>query len=310
MSQAVRIVHEVHAKTGPVDRRVAALAARQHGVVARRQLLEIGLQRGAIAERLRVGNLHRIHRGVYAVGYPVLGGHGRVLAGVLACGPYALLACRSATWLWALGPPPTSIEVLVEGRAPDGASGVLVRRTRSLHPEDRAVRDGIPVTSVARTLLDLAAVAHPDTLERAIEKADNGKLFDRRAVDRALERAGNRKGTKRLRRALGEVDDVRPLTRSDVERLFLALCRRADLPPPAHNLWVEGQEVDALWADKRLVVEVDGYDAHRTRAAFERDRRRDAALQVAGYRVLRVTDRRLKREPEAVADEVRSLMLL
>ena len=246
---------------------------------------------------------------MYAVGHAALPELGRVLAGVLACGPFALLACRSAIWLWGLGPPPTRVEVLVEGHARGGHRGVLARRTRSLQPEERTTRDGVPVTSVARTLLDFAAVARGEQLGRVIEKAEERCLFDRAAVERVLERAGPRSGARRLRGAMSEIADVRPLTRSELERLFSALCREHGLPRPAHNVWVEGCEVDALWEEWKLIVEVDAYETHRTRAAFERDRRRDAALQVAGYRALRVTDMRLAREPAAVAADIRSLLV-
>jgi hypothetical protein len=161
-----------------------------------------------------------------------------------------------------------------------------------LHPEDRASHDGIPVTSVARTLTDLAKLVTRRQLERAVERAELLGRFDLAAVDRLIAR---------------NPDD--PACRcSELERRFLELCRRAKLPPPAINSFIAGFEVDAAWPSRRMVVELDGHEFHRTRAAFERDRARDAALQVAGYRVLRITYRRLQRQPEAVIVQLRALL--
>jgi hypothetical protein len=163
------------------------------------------------------------------------------------------------------------------------------------------------VTSVARTLLDLSESTRPWLLKRAIEEAERQGLFDLRALDRLLTRSTGRHGLRSLRAALR---DYQPpvFTRSELERRFRDLCRAAGFPSPGSNLWVEGAEVDMVWPDKRLIVELDSHEFHRTRAAFERDRMRDTALQLAGYRVLRITDRRLESEPEEVAASVRALL--
>jgi hypothetical protein len=157
-------------------------------------------------------------------------------------------------------------------------------------------------------LLDLAEVLSPPRLVRVIEEAERLRLFDRHAIDRLVERSHGRKGLRRLIPLLGAVDEAPPPTRSELERRFLALCKHEHLPPPEVNVWLAGFEVDALWREQRLVVELDGFAFHGARLAFERDRMRDAAIQLAGYRVLRVTHRRLEAEPGAVAGTVRALL--
>jgi hypothetical protein len=285
------------------DWRIAALGERQHGVVAHRQLLAAGLGVSAIQRRVRAGRLHRLHRGVYAVGHRRVTASGRWMAAVLAYGPGALLSHRSAAALWELMPSARSlIDVTVE-RQRRAVSGVAVHRTRRLRASDRARQDGIPVTSVMRTLADLADVARPDQLRRAVEEAEARGLFDLRA----LPDLRGRPGRGRLQRLVADYT-VPPPTRSELERRFLGLCREAGLPPPGVNVLVAGILVDAVWEAHRLVVELDGHTYHRTRAAFEEDRRRDTALQVAGYRVVRVTQRRLTEAPGAVLAAVRLLL--
>jgi hypothetical protein len=176
-----------------------------------------------------------------------------------------------------------------------------------MHPHDLAVRDGIPVTSVAHTLLDLAEIVDRRGLERIFEEAERRRLLDLRAVEQACARGHGRRGLKPILAHLRTLGPA-PQTRSELERRFVALCRELALPPPDVNALVAGFEVDAVWNDRGLVVELDGYEYHGTRLAFERDRARDAALQVAGYRVVRVTYRRLAEEPETVAETVRGLL--
>jgi hypothetical protein len=227
---------------------------------------------------------------------------------VLASGPAAVLSHRSAAALWGILPTASPrTHVTVPGGSRRGPTGVVLHRTRRQHPDDRTVRDGMPVTAIARTLLDIAPMVRRRQLERAVEAAEQHELLDMLQVEQLIGRSRGRRG----RRALGDVlRDYRdlPVTRCDLERRFFELCRRAGLPLPAMNLWIAGQEVDAVWQDRRLVVELDSRGFHDTRAAFERDRVRDTALQVAGYRVLRVTHRRLEGEPEEVVRAVRSLL--
>jgi very-short-patch-repair endonuclease len=230
------------------------------------------------------------------------------MAAVLACGEGALLSHRDAATLWRLLPTSSSnIHVAVPGRSRVGPPGILLHLPRRSAAEDRSIEDGIPVTSVARTLLDLAEVAPRRHLERALEQAERLELFDLRAVERLIDRSHGHHGLRALNASLRDYRET-PLTRSELERAFLELCEEAGLPRPQVNICIAGMEVDMVWPEHRLVVELDGHDFHRTRIAFERDRARDAILQVAGYRVLRITYRRLVRAPEGVVHAVRSLL--
>lgn len=288
---------------------MASLAARQRGVVAHLQLIEIGISAHVIQHWLRAGRLHLIHVGVYAVGHPVLTDLGRWMAGVLGCGPGAVLSHQNAAAVWNLRPTSTAaVHVTVPGRSRKGPHGVTLHRVRHLHPDDWAELDGIPVTSVARTLLDLAEVLHPRQLIRAIEQAERLGLFDLGAILALIERSHGRHGIKPLRAVLSAMDAEPPNKNSDWERDFLDFCTDHDLPKPELNAIVEGYEVDALWQDQKLIVELDSWGFHRSRRAFEEDRVRDAALQLAGYVVLRITWRRLENEPGAVAETVRALL--
>lgn len=168
--------------------------------------------------------------------------------------------------------------------------------------------DGVPVTSVARTLLDLAEVVHPQVLQRVLEAADRERRLDVHALDELCARSRGRRGLRHLKAALVAFDPAGAETRSELERRFLALCRSAALPSPAVNTRVAGFEVDMAWPAKRLVVELDGHAFHASRQAFERDRVRDAALQLEGYRVLRITHRRLREHPAAVVATVSELL--
>lgn len=309
MPVVVDFEHHIGASGRPRDHAVAAIAARQHGVIAWRQLVELGFGRGAIRHRLATGRLHRVHLGVYAVGHPHIAGHGRWMAAVLACGDGALLSHRSAAALWGFASAAGSrVHVAATGRSRRGQPGIALHQVRRLHPDDRAVRDAIPVTAVARTLLDLAEVVGPRQLQRAFEEAERLRLLDVRAISWLLERSPGRHGLRSLGALLSHHCGPLPETRSELERSFVNLCGDAGLPLPSVNVKVADLEVDAVWPDRRLVVELDGYAFHRTRAAFERDRARDAELQLAGYRVLRVTARRLVDEPTAVAETIRLLL--
>jgi hypothetical protein len=293
----------------PLDLAIAKLASQQHGVVSHAQLVELGCNRGSLDTRVAGGRLHRLHTGVYSVGHSVLPRWGPFIAAVLACGPGALLSHVSAATLWGLLQNSSSrVHVSAPGRGKHRRAGIKLHLPRSIHPEDRAVREGIPVTSIARTLLDLAAVLPYPRLLRAVEEAERLRLFDLGAVERLLARSRGRKGGRALRSAIAEsVHDVH-WTRSELERRFLGLCRSAGLPQPAVNYWLEGLEVDAVWLEQKLAVELDGWATHHGRGAFERDRKRDAKLQLAGYRVMRVTQRRIERDAEELAGELRTLL--
>lgn len=287
--------------------RIATLAEQQHGIVARWQLEALGVRAGAIQRRIEGARLHRVFRGAFAVGHPLLSERGRWMAAVLASGPAAALSHRSGGALWDVAPyAGIRIEVTVSGSRRAGPAAIVVHGGR-LGESDVEVRDGIPVTSLARTLFDLAEVVDPTRLRRAFERAERLGLLDLAAIAEVAARSPGRRALKPIRALLAELTPA-PATRSELERRFLELCEGAGLPAPAVNVAVAGFEVDTLWVPERVIVELDGFEFHRSRDAFERDRARDSALQAAGYRVLRVTFRRISREPEAIIAELRRLL--
>jgi hypothetical protein len=308
MAEVGALKHAIHDRRRPPDKAVADLADRQHGVVAHRQLVRLGIGRGGIEHRVANGRLHRLHLGVYAVGRRRVSQHGRWMAAVLACGPRALLSHRSAAVLWGLRPTaPFRVDVATD-RAKHGQNGIALHRPRHLPDGDRAVASGIPVTSVARTLADLAGVASRRELRRAIDEAERLRLLDPAAVEEIIGRSRGKRGVAALAALLRHHSGPPPITRSELERRFLDLCRDAGLPCPEANVVIDGVEVDVVWPHRRLVAELDGYAYHRTRMAFEDDRKRDAMLQLSGYRVVRITYQRLHDEPGEVADLVRALL--
>jgi len=231
----------------PPDRRIAEIAAHQHGVVSLNQLLAAGLGRGAIAHRGRAGRLHSVHRRVYAVGHPRLAREGRWLAATLACGEGALLSHRSAAARWELRPSAANIvDVTLTSRAGrKPRPGIQIHRPCVLDDADRASHRGIPVTSVPRTLVDLAETVSQTSLARAVERAEALRLFDLHAMRDTLARHPTRRGSGRVASVLDAYrEDV--LTRSELEAMFLALCAAHDVPAPAVNARVEGHEVDFL----------------------------------------------------------------
>jgi very-short-patch-repair endonuclease len=264
------------------------------------QLLDAGLSRDAIDIRARSGRLHRLYRGVYAVGHTALTQRSRELAAVLSCGRDAVLGHRSAGARLGLVRSPAWIEVTAP-RACKPRAGVVVHRSRRLHPEEREVVEGIPVTSIARTLVDLAEVLDERRLAQAVQEAEVRGSFDLHAIERTLSPVPGRSGRHRLRRVL-RAYQPRAFTRSEAERRFLSLCRRHGLPTPRANAVVEGYEVDFLWAEAGLAVEVDGAAFHHTRTAFHADRRRDRGLAAVGIQVVRVTWRDLEDSAQVAAD--------
>lgn len=295
------MVDEQTDQTRP-DARIALLANRQHGVVSWRQLIEAGFGRGAIDHRVRIGWLHRIHRGVFAVGHPPLTREARWMGAVLACGDGAGLSHASATALWDIRQySGTWIDVTVSSRAGRAKRDrIRLHRSSAFTRDDITTRRGIPVTTIARTLLDVAATLSAAGLARTLEQTEIRRLFDLSAVDQTLARHPGHRGAARLTRAssLYRGDEF---TRSQLEHAFLALCDAHGIPRPLVNHIVEGQEVDFLWPDHRLIVETDGRATHLTHAAFERDRARDARLLVLGYRTLRFTDLQVRFGGETVA---------
>jgi very-short-patch-repair endonuclease len=290
----------VHAAGGGGDPAIAALATRQHGVVTTAQLHACGLGRSAIARRVGRGHLHRLHRGVYLVGHRAPSSLGREIAAVLACGEGALLSHQAAASVWGIRPATSGpVDVTVTARGVQGRPGVRVHHARRLDPRDVRRRFGIPLTAPARTVLDLAPELDQGALERMLAEAQLRHLLATAELESVLDRHPRRPGAGALRRLL-EGDGAPALTRSEAEERLLALLRAAELPPTAVNARIGRHEVDLLFEPERLVVEMDGFAYHRTRSAFERDRLRDAELQAAGYRVVRVTWRQLVERPEAL----------
>lgn len=261
----------------PRDVRLANLARRQHAVVSHEQLRRLGFDDPAIWRRVQSGRLHRLYRGVYAVGHTVIPRDGRFLAAVMACGDLAVLSHRSAAELWGIRPTAGArIDVTVPR-----TSGVRTSARIQVHRPQRRVettkRHGIPVTTPGQTLADVALALPRRALEKAVEMAEVRKLHVAVPEDHP--------GHRRLR-------DARPLpvtTDSPLEDAFLALCDAHGIPRPLVQPMVEGYRVDFCWPEHRLIVETDGFEHHGTRAAFERDRAKDARLTAGGWRVLRFT---------------------
>ncbi len=285
---------------GTGDRAVAGVAARQLGLITAGQLYAAGISKDAIRTRRRRGTLHLLHRGVYLVGQPVLVSGARELAAVLACRGVGVVSHRSAAGLWGfISSLPDVVDVTVSNECGRKHGRLRVHRVASLSRAERRLWHGIPITSPARTMADLAAGATGDELERAIGEAYALRLSDERELRKTIARDPRRPGIAALRAELNRAGGP-ALTRHEAERRMKLLIREARLPPPRANARVGGYEVDLLWPGARLIVEVDGYRFHGHRAAFERDRRKQTALVAAGYRVIRVTWRQIADEPLAV----------
>lgn len=293
------ICHFVRAN-GAGDRAAAWVAAQQLALITYTQLIAAGLDKDAIAVRCRRGGLHRVHRSVYLLGSPIMVPGARELAGVLACGPTAVVSHRSAAASWGLVPASsTDVEVTVVGRRRRSRRGLVIRRVRHLDPRDKCLLRGIPITSPARTALDFASEASGDELETALAEGRVHRLLSDPELRAAIARAPYRPGSAALSSAIAREGGPR-WTESEAERELLRLIRGARLPTPRTQVRVAGWPADFLWPENKLIVEVDGYRFHGHRAAFERDRKRDAAHVLAGYRVIRVTWRQLTEEPLAV----------
>lgn len=276
-----------------------ALVREQHGVVARRQLLALGLAEGAIERRIASGRLHPVWRGVYAVGRPELTRHGTWMAAVLACGPTAALSHGSAAALWEIRSPrlgPIEISIWADSRS--RRRGIAVHRRTTLGEGDVTTHRGIPVTTPVAALIDLAARIGRDELEAAINEADKRDLVDPETLRAALAQVSRRPGAPALRRALDR--RTFSITDSTLERLFLPIARRAALPKPLTGRKVNGFKVDFLWPELGLVVETDGLRYHRTPAQQAKDRLRDQVHTASGLTCLRFTRAQVKFDPRHV----------
>jgi very-short-patch-repair endonuclease len=290
-----------------VDRVIQAIAAPNNRVVTRRALDAAGIGTNAITNRVAVGHLHRIHHGVYLLDPPGTASRITLLtAAVEACGPTAVLSHRSAAELWKLLPAhPGHIEVTVVSRNAGDRPGIRRHRVPELMPPDIHHRHGVRVTAAARTVLDNAR--HRD-LEELLATAMAG-LVTPREIEEAIGRCPTRRGIARLQVILHQEGGPRR-TRSWGERRTLSLVRQAGLPVPITNTLLHGHQVDALWPTEKLVVETDGWDFHRDRAAFENDRARDATHVANGYRVLRFTGRQLRDQPLTVIARLASALAI
>jgi REase_MTES_1575 len=290
---------EVH--TDPVDRRMGELARRQHGVVEREQLIGLGLTTGAIEGRVKRGNLRTVHRGVYAVGHLALTRHGHFMAAVLACGDGAALSHFSAAVVWGILEDRVQL-IHVTAEKQRTCRGVMVHR--SPLQGQRVSRHEIVVTTVGRTLADLADVVQKRrTLERAFDEAEYLRLDWKSA---AL--IHGRKGCGLLSSVLAVHEPGSTRTLSELEEEFLAFCVKHGFPRPEVNVSIEGYLCDFVWREERLIVETDGRRAHGTTRARRRDPVKDADLQIAGWRVMRIPSVRLSKEPDRVAEQLRRLL--
>jgi hypothetical protein len=293
-------------------RPLAELATAQHGVVSTRQLAELGYTRSSASKANGVGRIHRVYRGVYAVGHEDLTWDGWCMAAVLAAAPARVAkghqpivaGHRSAAWLWDVARyRPQTIEVTAP--KPRRSRRPYVVHCAVLVRDERAVRDGIPVTSLARTYLDLAATERPRTVERMLERAADLHLLDLGPVREILARHPDHPGAPKLAAALEIYRPKRKFTRSEFERRFLEVVHEAGLPEPAMNVFVAGHELDAYWAAECFGVELDSYKTHGSRLSFEDDPVRIDDFLHAGIVVTRVTETRLAREPQAVIASLR-----
>jgi very-short-patch-repair endonuclease len=279
--------------------RLWRLVDRQHGVVTKRQLLELGYTPEGIRHRLRVGRLHRLYPGVFAVGRPQLSLRGRWTAAVFACGLEAALSHLSAAAHWGIRPVGIGrIDVSVPVHVSSRPAGIAVHRRAVLVPADVTRHDGIPVTRPVTTLIDIAGIIRPGQLEAAINEADKLDLVDPESLRRALDRMPRRPGIAVLRDTLDR--HTFALTDSELERLFLPIARQSRLPQPETGCMVNGYRTDFYWPDLGLVVETDGLRYHRTPAQQARDRVRDQTHAAAGLTSLRFTHAQVRFDPDYV----------
>ncbi len=289
-----------------MDRAIAALAESQHGVVSRAQLLELGAGAGAIDRRLKRELLCPVQRGVYTIGPRHLTQHGRWMAAVLAYGPGAALSHRAAAALWGMRGG-SWVEVTVpSGR--HGRNGIHVHRSK-LPEDERTTHRGIPTTTVPRTLLDLSAVVGNRHLRGALREAEHLRLTDPLSLHDLIARYPRRPGLKAIKALLSEASIGARIIRSELEERFQDFLISIGLPLPQTNVVIEGFEVDCVWPEQRLIVELDGHATHSPTYAFELDRARDRRLEAAGWRVIRITWRQLEREADLVETDLRRLLL-
>jgi Protein of unknown function (DUF559) len=297
---------------GQIDRAMARLATRQHGMVARWQLLRLGMTPHMVKGRIRHGALHVLHRGVYAVGHRDMTQERRWMAAVLAFGPDAVLSHRSAGQLWGLVPRSSiAPEVTRPGRV---SRPHLVAHQGALLGDEVVRVRGIPVTSVPRTMFDLAATRSEREVERAWNEMEVRGFRDRLSVPHLLERYPGRKGSLVLARLAEREEAPVGITRNDLEEAFLGLVDRYELPRPRMNAYLAVRdrfyEIDCLWEDRRVAIELDGGGAHRTKKAFHDDRERDRILTAERFTTARITWDHIHETPDQVASDLQRILAL
>ncbi len=293
---------------------VGKLAGAQNGVVTLEQLEGLGLSERAIHQREAAGRLFRIHQRVYSLTPQVMTQRGKFMAAVLACGPGAVLSHRSAAYLWGLVDSwEEPIDVTAPNRRGRSPDGVAAHRDGSLQPIDATTLHGIPCTTVARTILDFAAVEPEWRVRKAVAEAEVLRILDKAKLRALLKRSRRRRGVARLRIILDTIHPQTKRTRSELERLFLEMCAKHSVPEPEVNVWLatpngKRYQADFLWRDQRRIVEADSRRFHDTYTAFVEDRKRQQQLELAGWRVSRCTWEEVEREPRRLAATVKGLL--
>lgn len=297
-------------RTRILEELVTDLAARQHGVVSRRQLLDLGLSRTMVQSRLDTGRIRALFAGVYLVG-PVEPKRAREMAAVLAGGPHATLSHTSALGLWNLFPaePDTPIHISVPFGGRFRRVGIVFHRVQPLAPDERVSVDGIPVTSPIRTIVDVAGMLGSRELELVVAAAERSGLIGDGDLPALPERYARRPGMAMLRKFVRDRANLE-FTRSEAERRCLSLLLEAGLPRPRTNFRLGPYEIDLFWPEERVAVEIDGWAFHGTRSQFEGDRRKDAWLCARGIEVIRLSWRQITRHSTATAVQIGQALAL
>src|SRR3954452_7630870 len=294
------------------DRPISRLADEQHGVVGRWQLLQEGWSEEEIDGRIRTGRLYQLHGGVYAVGHRAVSREGRWLGAVLASGPEAVLSHWSAAALWRIRPngrPLIDVTTPHKSRSWDG----IKRHHKALPPDEVTVEEGIPVTSVPRTIFDLAATEDLDVVVAMLRESEHRNQWDRLSLPHLVARYPGRRGVRKVRLALQRInEEPSGRKRSRLEERFAPFLRRHRLPMSRFNDWIllghKRYQVDCHWPGTGQIIELDGWEGHGTRSAFHDDRERDRRLKVAGYSVTHLTWNQLRDEPQQIAADLRTLV--
>ena len=306
MADRERLDRDVCTTFGQADGAISRIAERQRALITRAQLKQLGIGRRAIDYAIARGRLHRMHQGIYSlVPFPALPPLAAEHAAILACGENALLSHHSAAAVWGIRPfLEGDVDVTVIGKETGRRRrGIRVHRTAHLDPRDARRHQQIPIISPARALLDIAPETSGRALEWALDQALVKRLTNRAQIRAVLAAYPHRPGTPKLQTLL-DPDRPTTITRSHPEEQLLDRLRKAGLPIPEVNARVGNYTADFLWRAARLILEIDGYHYHHTRAAFERDHRRDAEHQREDFLVIRVTPRQIQHNHEAILVQV------